>query len=124
MMQIVVTTAVEAIHYYPGAPDEVAFLRHPHRHMFHVKAYIEVFHEDREIEFIIVKRDLDKMLEQLVVEVENHSCEMIASTVQGYLKGRWKLKPGGYGSTPYRKIDVEVFEDGENGVRLTDSLGG
>ena len=37
-----VTFQKEGIHKYPDAPDEVDFLRYPHRHMFHFKVQIEV----------------------------------------------------------------------------------
>ena len=50
----------EGIHKYPAALDDpklatgdeydVSFLGHPHRHIFHFKVAIEVFHDDRDIE--------------------------------------------------------------------------
>jgi hypothetical protein len=61
-----VTFQKEGMHKYPAAltdpklatGDEydVSFLGHPHRHMFHFKIAIEVFHDDRDIEFIQFKR--------------------------------------------------------------------
>jgi hypothetical protein len=44
--------AVEAIHAWPDAPDEVPFLRVPHRHVFVIRARKAVQHDDRDIEFI------------------------------------------------------------------------
>ena len=44
-----VTFQKEGIHKYPDAPDEVDFLRYPHRHMFHFKVQIEVYNDDRDI---------------------------------------------------------------------------
>ena len=54
-----VTFRKEGIHQYPAAltdPNlatgdeyDVSFLGHPHRHIFHFKVQIEVFHDDREI---------------------------------------------------------------------------
>ena len=41
-----VTFQKEGIHKYPDAPDEVDFLRYPHRHMFHFKVQIEVYNDD------------------------------------------------------------------------------
>ena len=35
-----------------GDEYDVSFLGTPHRHIFHFKVYIEVFHDDRDIEFI------------------------------------------------------------------------
>jgi len=40
-----ITTQFEGIHKYPNAPDEMAFLRFDHRHIFHVTVWIEQFHK-------------------------------------------------------------------------------
>lgn len=111
MQFIIVRTQFEGIHCYPAAPEEVAFLRHPHRHMFHVEVEIEVFHDDRELEFIMVKRDLDKFL-QSIKAVLTASCEMIACKIQSYIKEQY---PSGSHS---RFVNVKVFEDGENGAYI------
>ena len=57
-----VTFRKEGIHKYPAALDDpklatgddmdVSFLGYPHRHIFHFRVRIEVFHDDRDIEFI------------------------------------------------------------------------
>lgn len=104
---IIVRTQKEGIHCYPNAPKEVEFLKSPHRHMFHIEAEIQVFHDDRELEFIIVKRDLDNWLH---LNVDYKSCEMIAKDVLAYLHSRWDC------SARYTRVDV--FEDGENGARV------
>ena len=56
----------EGVHKYPAALDDpklatgdwddVSFLGYPHRHIFHFRVSIEVFHDDRDIEFIQFKR--------------------------------------------------------------------
>ena len=56
----------EGIHKYPAAATDpnlatgdeydVSFLATPHRHIFHFEVTIEVFHNDRDIEFIQFKR--------------------------------------------------------------------
>ena len=61
MRSIWVTFRKEGIHKYPAAltapklatgdESEVSFLGHPHRHTFHIKVAIDVFHADRDIEF-------------------------------------------------------------------------
>jgi hypothetical protein len=49
------TLQVEATHNWPGCPfEEVDYLRAPHRHLFGIKAYVAVNHDDRDVEFIIV----------------------------------------------------------------------
>ena len=64
-----VTFRKEGTHKYPAAltdpklatGDEydVSFLGYPHRHIFHFRVAIEVFHDDRDIEFIQFKRWLE-----------------------------------------------------------------
>ena len=65
-----VTFQKEGIHKYPaalddpklatGGWDDVSFLGYPHRHIFHFRVCIEVFHDDRDIEFIQFKRWLER----------------------------------------------------------------
>lgn len=118
---IVVRTQFEGIHCYPDAPKDVEFLKHPHRHMFYVEAEIEVFHDDRELEFILVKRDLDKFLKG---DLKSASCEMICRTVQQYLKRTYPLNGAQVSITGSneRYVNVSVFEDDENGARISEVL--
>ena len=106
MNYIWVTTSFEGFHYYKDAPEEVAFLRNLHRHIFHVKVFIEVFHNDRDIEFILFKRFVNKLINELVLD-NNKSCEMIADELAGHIKDKY----------PGRRLIIEVSEDNENGVR-------
>lgn len=106
---IYVTFQFEWFHRRPDAPEEVAFLRNEHRHMFHVKAKIEVLHEDRELEFILVKRELESQINNMLEAIGDHrSCEMMASWFATYILKRYPTPKG-------RGISVEVSEDGENG---------
>src|SRR6056300_811000 len=94
-----VTFRKEGIHKYPAALDDpklatgdwddVSFLGYPHRHMFHFRVSIEVFHDDREIEFIQFSRWLQRLYSvgtgdqgskagHTVLELDYKSCEMIA----------------------------------------------
>lgn len=106
---IIVRTRKEGIHCYPNAPQEVEFLKSPHRHEFHIEAEIEVFHDDRELEFILVKRDLDNWLSS-VYNLSFKSCEMIAKDIHTHLDLKWGCIK--------RYVRVDVFEDGENGARV------
>ena len=77
-----VTFRKEGIHKYPAALDDpklvdVSFLGHPHRHIFHFKVWIEVFHDDRDVEFILFKRWLEGLYDG-TLELDYNSCEMIA----------------------------------------------
>lgn len=104
---IFVTFQREGIHSYPDAPEGVEFLRHPHRHIFHFRVDIEVFHDDREIEFILFKRELEAQYNEIgALELNHRSCEMIADDLADYIQDNY----------PGRDIKIEVSEDGENGA--------
>lgn len=96
---IVITDRFEGIHHYPGANN---YLRFPHRHLFHIKITIEVFHDDREIEFIQFKNWVKQFYP---AKVEAGSCEMIADDLMFNIRKKYSD----------RHLKIEVYEDGENG---------
>ena len=105
-----VTFQKEGIHKYPAAltdPNlaDVKFLGYEHRHMFKFKVWIEVFHDDRDLEFIQFKRWLESLYETGVVELDYKSCEMISDDLYAQITAKF----------PNRHITIEVSEDGENG---------
>jgi len=107
---ITVKNQFEGIHRYKDAPEEVSFLKDYHRHLFTIKSKIEVFDEDRELEFIIVKRSIDWFVNEKKENkqywfLDNMSCEQIAKLIYEFLQDR-------YGTN--RKITIEVSEDNEN----------
>lgn len=106
---IFVTFQKEGIHRYPDAPKGVEFLKSPHRHIFHFKVSISVTHDDRDIEFILFKRELEGLFTDGIMQMDYQSCEMLATDLIKYLEDKY---PGRNGS-------VEVSEDGENGAVLT-----
>jgi hypothetical protein len=108
-----VTTQFEGYHKWDDAPEDVAFLRDKHRHIFYVKVYVEQFHDDRDVEFILLKRWLDGLIASF--DKENlGSCEMIAGVILEHLMdGRFRK----------RAYKVEVSEDRENGA-LVEGHGG
>lgn len=106
---IYVTFQQEFIHRYPDAPDEVAYLRDYHRHIAHIKVQIEVYHNERELEFIMVKHNLAAVVSNYIRVTSDNSCETIAENIIEYVKKT-------YGEN--RDIEVDVAEDGENGCRL------
>lgn len=93
----------EGFHKYEDAPDEVAFLRHLHRHIFKWRAVIGVTHDNRELEFFMVKRVIET--EILPFQGTLGSCEMQAEFILQGLVNK-------YG--PDRFYLVSVSEDGEN----------
>ena len=103
-----VTFQKEGIHHYPDAPKEVSFLKHPHRHMFHFKVKIQVFDNDRDIEFIIFKRWLEDLYKEDIVQLNNKSCEMISDDLAKAIKDKY----------PQRELIINVREDKENGCEI------
>ena len=103
-----VTFQKEGIHKYPDAPDEVDFLRYPHRHMFHFKVQIEVYDNDRDIEFFIFKRWLESLYADDTLQLDYKSCEMMADDLAKQIKDKY----------PGRQLSIDVSEDGENGCHI------
>ena len=112
-----VTFQKEGIHCYPAASidanlatgDEydVSFLGTPHRHIFHFNVAIQVFHNDRDVEFIQFKRWLENLY-RVTLELNHKSCEMIADDLYLAISNRY----------PDRDIHITVSEDGENGATI------
>ena len=100
-----VTFQREGIHFYPDAPEEVSFLRNPHRHVFHFKVWIEVYHNNRDVEFFIFKRWLESMYHNNLLQLDYKSCEMLADELSAPILLQY----------PNRKVIIEVSEDLENG---------
>jgi hypothetical protein len=115
---IFVTFQKEGIHKYPAAASDfnlktgdeydVSFLGTPHRHIFHFNVAIEVFHNDRDIEFIQFKRWLENLYKGGTLELNYKSCEMISDDLYEVIATRY----------PERNIEITVSEDNENGATI------
>ena len=103
-----VTFQKEGIHKYPNAPKEVEFLKYPHRHIFKFKVQIEVYDNDRDIEFFIFKRWLESLYADDTLELDYKSCEMIADDLAKEIKDKYSD----------RWLAIDVSEDGENGCHI------
>jgi hypothetical protein len=109
---VMVKLAVDGCHNFPKAAElfpEVDFLADRHRHMFHFTVACKVHHDDRDKEFIMLKRDvLDYIHSQYThpgdrtCEFGAQSCEMLAREILERFDCEW----------------VEVWEDQENGARV------
>jgi hypothetical protein len=112
-----VTFQKEGIHLYPAAATDpklktddeydVSFLGTPHRHIFHFTVAIQVFHNDRDIEFIQFKRWLENLYRG-TLELNYRSCEMISDDLYEQIASRYQG----------RDIEITVSEDGENGATI------
>jgi hypothetical protein len=108
----------EGIHKYPAAATDpnlatgdeydVSFLATPHRHIFHFEVTIEVFHNDRDIEFIQFKRWLENQYSQGILALDYKSCEMISDDLYDVIATRY----------PDRNVVIQVSEDNENGATI------
>jgi len=115
-----VTFRKEGIHRYPAAESDpnlktgdmydVSFLGYPHRHIFHFTVGIQVWHNDRDVEFIQFKRWLEQLYsgDQGVLSLDYKSCEMISDDLYEQIASRY----------PGRDIEITVSEDGENGATI------
>ena len=116
--KIWVTFRKEGMHKYPAAATDpalatgdeydVSFLANPHRHIFHFRVWIDVFHNDRDIEFIQFKRWLENLFRDSTLSLDYKSCEMIADDLYTEIATRY----------PGRDVWIEVAEDGENGCLI------
>ena len=107
---VVVRLQVDGMHNFPAAREifpEVGFLADRHRHIFHVEAKKEVFHDDRDVEFVMFKRDIQDYLKQMYYKPETRthefgpkSCEMLAKEILNQ----------------FDCVTVSVWEDLENGA--------
>lgn len=100
----------EGIHKYPAALEDpnledVSFLGYPHRHIFHFKVWIEVFHDDRDLEFIQFKRWMENLYKENVINLDFKSCEMMSDDLYVAIENKYNG----------RNVWIEVSEDGENG---------
>lgn len=112
---IYVTFQKEGIHCYPAAAtdpllEDVSFLASPHRHIFHFRVELEVSHNDRDVEFIQLKRWCENLYGHSgALQLNYKSCEMLAEELISLLVMCYRD----------RKVKVEVSEDNENGAILT-----
>ena len=105
----------DGIHRYPEASidpklktgdwDDVSFLGNEHFHYFYFNVTIEVFQNNRDIEFIQFRRWLERLYTDNVLQMDFMSCEMLCeSLIEQILK-----------KYPSRYIKVEIYEDNING---------
>lgn len=115
LISVFITTRFEGVHCWPDAPDgPVEHLRFPHRHEFHVRVEVVVEHDERAVEFLTLKAEVDEWLDENLsfrnpgVGVVDYSCEAMARLLWGWLR-----------SKDYKPSHVTVSEDGENGSTLS-----
>ena len=100
-------------HKYPAAESDplladVQYLGNKHRHLFKFRIAIEIFHNDREIEFHQFLNFCESLFSESRIDIDFKSVEMLSDEL--YVKIAEK-----YSS---RDIKIEVSEDGECGCLI------
>jgi len=103
---------IEGMHNWPAAGEhfpEVNFLASMHIHKWFITAKKAVYHDDRDVEFIMFKRDIEDYLKKEYYhettrthEFGAMSCEMLAKEILEH----------------FDCVYVSVFEDDENGAEV------
>lgn len=98
-------------HCWPEANGVREYLSTRHRHKFFFTLTVDVFHNDREIEF----HDLLDFAKTIIVEQElgRQSCEDLATTIIDAVVAKYPQ------TASSRTIRCSVFEDNEVGATLT-----
>ena len=109
---VIAKLEIEGLHNWPDAQavfPEVGFLSNMHRHKWFITAKKRVNHDDRDVEFIMFKRKINRYLREMyytsdldLCDFGSQSCEMIAEEL-------------------YEKFDLcycAVYEDNENGAEV------
>ena len=102
----------DGLHNWPDARKvfpEVGFLSDIHRHKWYITAKKAVYHDDRDVEFIMFKRDIEDYLREKYYRADYRclyfgakSCEMLAKELMEH----------------FDCVYVSVFEDNENGAEV------
>lgn len=103
-IRVVVRFSFEGVHSWPGAPAHLpeAYLRHPHRHMFHVEATQTVTHTERDVEIIALRRKMECYCVQHFSGPHGGSCEAMALALL----------------VQFNLHSCRVLEDNENGAEV------
>lgn len=105
----------EGYHCFPEAGTEAAFatgdmydvshLAYKHMHYFYFKVYVEVNHDNRDIEFIQLRRWLESLYSTNTLDLNSKSCEMIAADLYTHIHTKY----------PNSDVKIDVSEDNING---------
>ena len=107
MMWAIVKFKKHGNHQWSNAPEKVKELRELHEHDFIIEVWIQQFHHNRDIEYILFRKDLEKIWESVYKKLgEERSCEMLAKGIKEVLRLKFIN----------RRVKVGVFEDETQGA--------
>ena len=105
----------EGYHYFPGADTnpiyatgddyDVSALGTRHMHYFNFRVWVQVTHENRQIEFIQLRRWIENLYRKGILELDHQSCEMMSDALYEKLADRY----------PGMEIRIDISEEGING---------
>jgi hypothetical protein len=108
----------EGYHLYPGADtdpklatgewDDVEFLGRKHFHYFFYRVQLEIYTNDRDVEFIQFRRWLERLYSENTLQADGKSCETLAEELWDKIKVAY----------PDRDCKISVHEDNINGAIL------
>jgi len=106
---IFVRLQIPGVHRWPECDiNAVQYLKHLHRHVFHIEAHCPVSHDDRDVEFLFLQKEIRGFLMQTywhefmsLMFLDTMSCEQLAIKILEEFPSLSK---------------VSVSEDGENGA--------
>ncbi len=105
--EVITYNEIEGFHKYANAPQWVGYLSALHRHIFVIRCWAEVSHNEREIEIITLQYLIEKRINNKYgkpAQFGDMSCESIAEWLLTNIPNLTK---------------VEVLEDGFGGATLT-----
>lgn len=108
-----VTFQKKGYHYFSQAAtdpqySDVSYLGDKHRHLFKFKVAIEVYHQDREIEFHQFLNWVESLFDTTIIDINAKSVEMLADDLFEKIAEKY----------PHRKVVIEISEDGECGCTI------
>lgn len=113
---VYVSIQKEGYHCFPEAATDpqfktndiydVSHLAYKHMHYFFIKVWLEVTHTNRQVEFIQLRRWLERLYADGALELNNKSCEMIAEDLFEVVAARY----------PGVEVRIDVSEDNINGA--------
>ena len=116
--EIIVRLKLAGFHWWDGAPNEVAFLRQKHRHLFGFTVVLGTDHSDRQLEFFLVEQQVRMALDSLYgicpsgYLFQGRSCETIAAEVGTVLIAQYPT---------LRSVSVSEDDENEGRAILNDN---
>ena len=106
-IEVITYNCIVGYHCWREAPQKVDFLRHKHRHNFHIRCYLSVEGLDREREIFLEEERLKRFIYfkygEEPCDFGESSCETLANEILNEMNAN----------------SVEVLEDGLGGAKVT-----